>query len=448
MSIVAAYIVPHPPLIVPAVGGGEERKIRKTVDSYHQAARQIGELKPDTVVVITPHSVMYQDYIHISPGSRVAGNLNQFGDYKTRIEVDYDSELVTVIEQLAEKAGIAAGTSGERDSLLDHGTLVPLYFIDQYLKNYRLVRIGISGLPAKEHYRFGECIKEAAAKLFRRVAIVASGDLSHKLKQDGPYGFAPEGPDFDEQVTQAMANGDFPAFMEFSEEFTEAAAECGLRSFIMMAGALAGTAVNSELLSYEGPFGVGYAVAAFLPVDSAGVENEEIRKSVSPAVDLARMSLESYVRDRKYINLPAELPAELKDRRAGVFVSIKKDTCLRGCIGTIYPVESSIAAEIIRNAVSAGTCDPRFEPVEADELDKLVYSVDILGETEPISSIAELDVHRYGVIVSQGRKRGLLLPNLEGVTTPQQQVEIALQKAGISPGSSYSLERFEVVRYQ
>ncbi len=448
MSIVAAYIVPHPPLIVPAVGRGEERKIRKTVDSYHQAARQIGELKPDTIVVITPHSVMYQDYIHISPGNRTAGNLNQFGDYKTRIEVDYDIELVTVIEKLAEKAGIAAGTSNERDSLLDHGTMVPLYFIDQYLQDYRLVRIGISGLPALEHYRLGECIKEAAAELSRRVVIVASGDLSHKLKQDGPYGFAPEGPAFDEQVTQAMTNGDFQAFLKFPEDFTEAAAECGLRSFIMMAGALAGTAVNSELLSYEGPFGVGYAVAAFLPVESAGFKNEEIRKSASPAVNLARMSLESYVRDRKYINLPAGLPADFTDRRAGVFVSIKKDACLRGCIGTIYPVESSVAAEIIRNAVSAGTCDPRFEPVEVDELDKLVYSVDILGETEPINSIAELDVLRYGVIVSQGRKRGLLLPNLEGVSTPQQQVEIALQKAGISPGSTYSLERFEVVRYQ
>ncbi len=441
MSILAGYIVPHPPLIIPEVGKGEEHKIQNTIDSYQQAARQIGELKPDTVVVITPHSVMYQDYIHISPGSGAVGNLSRFRDYKTSIEVDYDSELVNLIEKQAAKAGLAAGTMGERDKQLDHGTMVPLYFINQYLKNYRLVRIGISGLTLLEHYRFGKCIREAAAELSRRVVVVASGDLSHKLKQDGPYGYAPEGPDFDKQITQAMASGDFQLFLEFKEDFAEAAGECGLRSFIIMAGTLDGITVDSELLSYEGPFGVGYAVASFLPVSI-------IRKTESPIVNLARTSLESYVHDGKLISLPTGLPANLTDQRAGVFVSIKKAGHLRGCIGTINPVEDTIAEEVIRNAVSAGTCDPRFEPITSAELDKLVYSVDVLGEPEPISSIAELDVERYGVIVSQGRKRGLLLPDLEGVTTPQQQVEIALRKAGISPDSAYNLERFEVVRYQ
>ncbi len=461
MSIVAAYIVPHPPLIVPEVGRGQERKIQDTIDAYHGVAKEIGESKPETLVVITPHSVMYQDYIHISPGAGAFGDLRRFGAEKTRIEVDYDSELVREIEVLAGREGLAAGTLGEREKKLDHGAVVPLFFIDQYVDDYKVVRVSISGLTPLEHYRFGKCIQEAAERLGRRTVIVASGDLSHRLKDEGPYDYAEEGPAFDEQVTKAMAVGDFLTFLQFEEGFTEAAGECGLRSFIIMAGALDGMAVDSELLSYEGPFGVGYAVAAFHPTgteelrrmdvlyeEEAKEERDRIRAEEDDFVSLARLSLESYVRGRKYIDRPPGLPKELTKQKAGVFVSLKKQGRLRGCIGTISPVEDCIADEIIRNAVSAGTGDPRFDPVTEEELDELIYSVDVLGDPEPIESMDELDVVRYGVIVTKGRRRGLLLPNLEGVTTPKQQVEIALQKAGISPHEDYGLERFEVVRHK
>ncbi len=461
MSVTAAYIVPHPPLIVPEVGRSQERNIQSTIDAYHGIAKEIGELKPETLVVITPHSVMYQDYIHISPGPGAKGDLRKFGDEKTRVSVVYDSEMVSAIEELAGEEGLAAGTLGEREKSLDHGALVPLFFIDQYLKDYKVVRIAISGLSPLAHYRLGKCIKAAAEGLSRRTVIVASGDLSHRLKEEGPYSYAEEGPVFDKQVTEAMAAGDFLTFMQFEEGFCEAAGECGLRSFIIMAGTLDGMAVDAELLSYEGPFGVGYAVAAFRPKEAEDARRidvlyeeesksrrEEIRAGEDEFVSLARLSLESYVRGRKFIDRPPGLSKELTKYKAGVFVSLKKDGRLRGCIGTISPVEESVADEIIRNAVSAGTGDPRFDPVTEGELDELIYSVDVLGDPEPIKSMEELDVVRYGVIVSRGRKRGLLLPNLEGVTSPQQQVEIALQKAGIPREADYRMERFEVVRHK
>ena len=197
MYLKAAYIVPHPPLIIPGVGRGQEKQISKTVEAYHCIARDIGRLKPDTVIVITPHSVMYQDYIHISPGSSASGDLRSFGDQNTHIKVDYDTEMVNMIEELAGRAGLAAGTLGERDKRLDHGVIVPLFFIDQYLENYRLVRISISGLNFIDHYRLGKCITEAAEKLGRSIVIAASGDLSHRLKEEGPYSYAEEGPAFD-----------------------------------------------------------------------------------------------------------------------------------------------------------------------------------------------------------------------------------------------------------
>ncbi len=461
MPVNLALIVPHPPLIVPEIGRGEEKKIKSTVEAYNKAAKAAAAANPDTIVVISPHSVMYGDYIHISPGEEAEGDFGRFGAPRVSIRKKYDSEFAETLGGIAERAGISAGMLGQRDKSLDHGALVPLYFLEKYIRDYKLVKVSISGLTPVEHYRFGQCIAETAQRLGRNTVLVASGDLSHKLTFDGPYGFAKEGPEFDRQITEAMKAADFYKFLDFSEEFSEAAAECGLRSFIEMAGALDGKAVRTEFLSYEGPFGVGYAVCGYTPAGSdenrrfAVRYEAEQRNTIAKAkegedeyVRLARLSLETYVKTGRYVKLPDGLTDEMMNRRAGVFVSLKKGGRLRGCIGTISSTQPSIADEIIKNAVSAGTGDPRFEPVAEDELGSLVYSVDVLGEAEPIGSMEELDAKRYGVIVTKGYRRGLLLPNLEGVDTPQQQVSIALQKAGIPVNEKYSMERFEVVRHK
>lgn len=460
MAITGAFIVPHPPLIVPQIGKGEEKKIQKTIDSYHEVARQIAKLAPDTVIITTPHSVLYSDYFHISPGTKAKGNFGRFGAKDVSFAVDYDAEFVKELEGLADRKRIDAGTLGERDANLDHGTMVPLYFINQYYKDYKLVRIGLSGQSVLEHYRLGKCIKEVSDKLNRKVVFVASGDLSHKLKEDGPYGFAEEGVLFDKEITGAMASGDFLKFLKFPPDFCEAAAECGLRSFIIMAGALNGLKVEPQFLSYEGPFGVGYGVCAFkiTGIDDGRNFDEifrqeqtriakEKQKNEDPYVRLARLSLETYIKTGKFLKTPNDLPDEMTKNKAGVFVSLKKYGELRGCIGTIAPVTGSIAKEIIRNAVSAGVEDPRFSPVREDELEDLVYSVDVLKEPEPVYSLDELDVKRYGVIVSAGRRRGLLLPNLEGVDTVEKQISIARRKAGINENEEIQIERFEVVRH-
>ena len=164
-------------------------------------------------------------------------------------------------------------------------------------------------------------------------------------------------------------------------------------------------------------------------------------------VRLARKVIETYVRTGKKPELPAGLPEEMRHGRAGVFVSIKKAGQLRGCIGTIQAVCGSIAEEIVENAVSASVRDPRFTPVREEELAQLSISVDVLGELEPVASLGQLDVKRYGVVVTKGRRRGLLLPNLDGVDTVEQQVAIAMGKAGIGSDETVELERFEVVRH-
>ncbi len=461
MSVLASFIVPHPPIILPEVGRGEERKIRKTIDAYREVARRTAALHPDTVVLTSPHAAMYADYFHISPGGFASGDLSKFGVHNVSVRASYDTAFVSALSEAAVRQGIPAGTMGERSRELDHGTLIPLRFLNEVLDDYKLVRIGLSGLSPAEHYRLGKCVAETASRLNRRVVFIASGDLSHKLRADGPYGFAPEGPAFDKKATEAMEEGDFLKLLELPPELCDLAAECGLRSFHIMAGALDRKAVQSELLSYEGPFGVGYGVAAFTVMgDDEGRRFDELhaarerermereRDAEDAYVRLARLSLETYVKTGRQAVLPEGLPAELLDCRAGVFVSLKKHGRLRGCIGTIRPVTDCVASEILRNAVSSGTEDPRFSEVLPEELPSLVYSVDVLGEAEKIDSPAMLDVRRYGVIVKNGRRQGLLLPNLEGVDTVEQQIAIAREKAGVRPDEPLELSRFEVVRHK
>lgn len=461
MPILAAVAVPHPPIILPEVGRGEERKIKKTADALLEVMRRVAELNPETLIITSPHSVLYSDYIHISPGKSASGDMGSFRTPNMKISVDYDTQFVTELEQLSKFENLPAGTLGERDRTLDHGTIIPLYFLNKLYTDYHVVRIGLSDLSPISHYRFGECIAEVAEKLGRRAVIIASGDLSHKLKENGPYGFAPEGPKFDKELTDALASGDFLTLLNFSPAFADAAAECGLRSFQIMAGALDKKAVTHELLSYEGPFGVGYCVAYFEVLgDDASRDfreqyeaNEQkkmqkIREGKDEYVRLARLSIETFIRTGKRAIKPEGLPTDLTGRRAGTFVSIKKHGQLRGCIGTISATTGSIAEEILQNAVSASTQDPRFDPITEEELKDLEISVDVLGDAEEIDSPDKLDVKRYGVIVQSGGRRGLLLPNLDGVDTVEEQISISKQKAGIRPNETVKLSRFEVVRHK
>jgi AmmeMemoRadiSam system protein A len=169
-------------------------------------------------------------------------------------------------------------------------------------------------------------------------------------------------------------------------------------------------------------------------------------KSITPT-NLARASLVHFLKTGKPLPVPKQLPPELT-RQSGIFVSLKKNKELRGCIGTIFPTEENIAREIIENTIRAATEDPRFMPVELGEMDKLTLSVDILGKPESVTSEAELDPALYGVIVKKGDRTGLLLPRLEGIDSVHEQIDIARQKAGISKSDDIELYRFTVTRYE
>lgn len=460
MSIVAAFMVPHPPMIVPEIGQGSEAQIEETTAAYERVAREIAELRPETIIITSPHATMYADYFHISPGKSAEGSFRQFRAGQVHFSELYDQELTDEISAIAALKDFPAGVLGEREKQLDHGTMVPLWFIRKYYTEGKIVRIGLSGLPLTSHYEFGRMIAEAVEKLDRRVVFVASGDLSHKLQSYGPYGFAPEGPEYDSKIMDVCGRAAFGELLDFDETFCDKAAECGHRSFVIMAGALDGLAVKAAALSHQDVTGVGYGICTFYPSGAdegrhflsqyyEKKESELVRKNelADPYVRLARQSLESYISKGKTIAVPDGLPPEMLTTKAGAFVSIHEHGKLRGCIGTILPTQKNLALEIIHNAISASTRDPRFDPIRPSELPWLEINVDVLGAPEPISSPDELDVKRYGVIVSYGRRRGLLLPDLDGVDTVDQQIDIARQKGGIREDDPYTLERFEVVRH-
>ncbi|MGE5614653.1 MAG: AmmeMemoRadiSam system protein A [Bacillota bacterium] len=466
--ITGAFISPHPPILIPDIGRGEEKKAGATLEALRKAAAEIAKLKPSTIILTTPHGPVFQDFIHINVKNVISGSMERFGVPEVKLQFDNNIRLTEEIISIANNEGIPCGGLDERiaaryriSEKLDHGAMVPLYFIAEQYEDFKLVHISIAGLPFKDLYKFGVCIGKAVRNTGENAVFLASGDLSHKLSPDGPYGFDESGPEFDRQLVDCLKIPDPEGLLNLDENLVEEAGECGLRSFIMMFGALDGRSIKSEVYSYEGPFGVGYAVARFVPGEEFSEKSlldklerldkarlDEIRSMEDPYVALARKALEMYVTNSTVIDIPDVLPPEMANKRAGVFVSIKKSGRLRGCIGTIFPTRKNIAEEIIYNAISAGTEDPRFNPVEESELDSLEYSVDVLGKPEAIRSMDELDVRRYGVIVRSGMRSGLLLPDLEGVDTPGEQVSIALRKAGIRPNEKFTMERFEVIRHK
>ena len=464
--ISAFYAMPHPPIIIPEVGKGEERKIEDTSSACYKIAEEIASIQPDTIIIITSHGPLFRDAISLSYENVISGDLRNFAALQVKFNLNIDIALTEQIINYAQKENIQTVEITEDSAYqyglkyeLDHGSMVPLYFINKRFSDYKIVHITYGLLPKIQLYKFGMCIKKAVEDMDINAVFIASGDLSHRLSKDGPYEYSPYGKKFDEELISLLKSGDVVGVFNMDETTVKNAGECGLRSYYIMLGAMDGSDIRGDLLAYEATFGVGYMTMKF-SVNQTGHDTlseltnkieekhlEKIREERNPYIRLARESLTHYLIKGDYLETPSYIPEEMLKNRRGVFVSIKKNGNLRGCIGTIMPVMENVALEIIRNAVEAGRYDPRFSPIEEDELSDLEFSVDIL--TEPVKAYKEeLDPKKYGIIVRRGHRTGVLLPNLEGVDTVEEQLRIALRKAGISHDENYDIEKFEVIRHE
>jgi len=464
-NISGYYLMPHPPIIIPDIGKGEEKKIEETSLACNKIGREVADIKPDTIIIITPHATMFSDAIAISDEEKISGDLSQFRCTNIKMDIPIDKEFNVKLGTACHVEGIPSVLVDSEllhrynvNYELDHGSIVPLYFINKYYKDYKLVHITYSMIGDISLYKFGMEIKNVAEKLNRKAVIIASGDLSHKLKEEGPYSYSPYGELFDKALLGNLEKGDVLGAFNMNRTMISESGQCGLNSVYILLGAMEGKEIKGELLSYEGTFGVGYGVMKLSRQQQdrkyldelMRYKEEKLKTKLNESnayVKLARENLNYYFSHGKSIEDISDLPKELLNERHGVFVSLKKFGNLRGCIGTIAPTTGSVGEEIIRNSIEAAMSDPRFPEVSEDEMDDIDISVDVLMDSESCNK-EDLDPKKYGVIVSLGMRRGLLLPDLEGVETVDEQLQIACDKGDIDFDEDYKIERFEVVRYK
>ena len=400
-NILGYYLMPHPPIIIPDIGKGEEKKIESTSLACNEIGREIADFKPDTIIIITPHGTMFSDAIALSDEDSISGDLGQFRCTNIKMDIPIDKEFNIKLGTACHLEGIPSVLVDSSilrkykcNYELDHGAIVPLYFVNKYYNDYKLVHITYSMIGNINLYKFGMEIKKVAEELNRKAVVIASGDLSHKLKEEGPYSYSPYGEKFDKELLKNLEKGNVFEVFNMNKIMIEEAGQCGLNSVYILLGAMEGKEIKGEILSYQGTFGVGYGVMKFKRQDEnksnldslIKYKDEKFKKKLSnnnPYVKLARENLNHYFSHGKEITEIFKLSQELLNERHGVFVSLKKFNHLRGCIGTIAPTTNSVGEEIIRNSIEAAIHDPRFPAVSEDEMEDIDISVDVLMDSVP-----------------------------------------------------------------
>ncbi|GHU60413.1 hypothetical protein FACS1894171_1690 [Clostridia bacterium] len=443
--LTACLFLPHPPIAVPGVG---DRCSPSLTGGFDRAAAIAREIEPDIVVCLSPHGQSYPGHVSVHTARRWKYSFAGFGAPSVCLDLEIDRGFTSELLFELSSAGIKFAPNSGGDDPHDHGAAVPLYFLSPGI-TARYAVISPGGHEASELKAIGRAIRRVCDRVEGKALLLASGDQSHYLSEDGPYGFNQAGAEYDKRVVEIFQN-DPRDFLKTDRASVNAAGQCAFEPWSIALEAIGDDEAAFEFIGYEAPYGVGYLMAsaklaAPAPKSAGGLD---------PYCTLARAAVFGAVCAREpsdYSQLAHLLPrsarSEIEGTRAGAFVSIHSGGDLRGCIGLIEPVHDHLGHAICYCAHQAALYDPRFPPITPEELSTLVINIDVLGQPEPVKNTDTLDVRRYGVIVSSGRKRGLLLPDLEGVDTPEQQIGIALGKAGIRPGEDYSLERFEVIRH-
>ena len=255
-------ILPHPPVLIPDIGKDNLGKISQTEAAMKKLEQELYAAKPASLVIISPHGQVLNDAFNINLSADYSVNFKEFGDFT--IESKFKSDFMSIQEIRAsdetQKAVPIVLTSQQE---LDHGFGVPLYYLTQHLKDIQLIPITYSALDLQQHFNFGQFLYRQLAKINKRFAIVASGDLSHKLTNDAPAGFSKKGAEFDKKLVELIKKIDANGIIGLDQKLCDEAGQCGLRSIAVLLGIIKQLNVEPEVLSYEGPFGVGYLVANF-----------------------------------------------------------------------------------------------------------------------------------------------------------------------------------------
>jgi len=259
MSLVFAAITPHPPILIPTIGKNAIKKIDKTKKSMERLEEDLYLSKPDILIIISPHGSYFKTSFTLNVCPEYETDLKEFGDLATRIKFKGELHISSKIIEATKTKGIPAVMISEPK--LDHGSSIPLYYLANHLKNLRLTQIGFCDLSWKSHIDFGYLLKDIIMHTNKRVAVIASGDLSHALTSDAPAGFNSAGAKFDEKIQELLSHNNVAGMLQTDPELITNASECGFRSFLILMGMMKNVQYDYKFYSYECPFGVGYLTA-------------------------------------------------------------------------------------------------------------------------------------------------------------------------------------------
>ena len=451
--IVFAGLMPHAPVLVPGVGGDRLADVAATVRAMATVARRAVATQPETLLLVSPHSPRRPGAFGLWRTSRLRGSLERFGSPEDRVDLPFDRTFADELETEAARRGLR--TWHIADKSLDHGAVVPLcYLVAAGWKGPTLI-LGLNYPGESGLEELGQAIAAVAQGRRRRTTIIASGDMSHRLTPAAPSGFHPNGRRFDEALIALLRQGAYREIAQIDSELEESAAEDAADSTRIAVTAAGYRTECHEVLSYEGPFGVGYGVAVLFEQDgtrptapTAAKPDENVLTHCADLPVVARRAVEAALGSGPKTP-PFQATGELTGRH-GVFVTLRTEKGkLRGCIGSLAPTEKDLVEETRRLAVAAAGHDYRFTPVTAAELPGMHFGVTVLGELEPVPSPAELNPAVYGVVVTaaDGRK-GVLLPDIAGIDSVAEQIAIARDKAGIGSDEPVELQRFRAVSFK
>ena len=434
MAIPCAVLMCHAPIVVPAVAGERADQCSGTTSAMRQAAARVRAHAPDVLVVISPHGRRDKTRWSVCTAEAVSGSFARFGAPGAGVDLPGAPAAAALLRAQA----IELAELSHADLDRDHGALVPLYFTQQAGYRGPTLIITPPARHSEQHEQLGQAIARAASYAGQRWVVLASGDMSHRLIPGAPAGFHPRAAQFDDHFRACIDRGSLREACTPDLALRDLAAEDVVDSVAVAAAAVDYQSAGHRTLCYEGPFGVGYLEAVLF---DAGAEQPPWAALLQTARDAIAHHLVDTVPPAK-----ALLPSPWRKAR-GVFVTLRRHNgTLRGCVGHTTPSHRTLVDEVTACAVAAAVRDARFQPVRADELPSLRIEISLLTPPERVHEPSKLDPQRYGIIVSHGAARGVLLPNVDGVSTYQEQIRIAAEKGQLPQQrrDHWQIERFEV----
>ena len=455
MSIIASYILPHSLDLIPEISGNKTTKLTKTIEFYNKVAEEIATLKPDTIVLASPHAESYLDYFQISNGVTISGSYGNVPSLNFRFY--YDQLLIKEIARIAASNKFRATSEDEEKASLDHGSFTPLYFINKKYQDFKLVRLGVSGLSLLDHYKMGQIIANAAKNTNKRVVFIASGDMSHCLDTNSNYEFKNDAIHYEKLLNNILHNCNFGNLLSIDYKLVKKAESCGYRTFLILAGTLDKKNVSLSFYSHEAPVGTGLGIYAYkvdmedssrafldLYLAKTALSIKEKRSKFDPYTLIAYSVINQYLND-KNTGEKINIPTSMLNNQKGIIISLYEFGSLKARYASIFPKCKNTFEEIKQNALEA--CKNSISAsLTKDDLPYLDIIVSEVESLRKISSLDEINSCGDALYIKGNNKEGYAL-SMDFVTKNSLLIE-AKRNAGISSNEKFSIYQIKLINHE